>query len=1204
MTTELVDGKDVERLNNQELRAVLNALLTAEAGLHRVPLTDLDLTTRETDPDAGIDGRIKWPDRSHDLFSKGENVVQYKSGKITAEQIRTEFKKPGVRRALKTGGCYLLLVGHDYVRESVVKLREKTLRDLCRRQRIPAKRVRIIFGSAIARWISRHPPVVALPELRKNIIDFITVKKWREENHQLSNPFKADESRTATIEHIRSFLESTSGDSLLRVEGPAGVGKTRLALEAVSPEQYAVRTLYASSADNQEVQPFVSMIYSDREKSAIVVVDECDLTRQNHLGQYAENSNGRLKLICVGLSDVLHDSPPLSLTKIYQLKPLPDANIEAILRDSFPSAPKDLIDLSVRLSGGYVKLSIFIASVLDKYGPQVPLALKDVPDIRYFLHRFIRRDTLKSLQVLSLLARIGWEEELRDEAKSIAKFVGLPFSRLESAVAKLRKQGVVIPRGRYLYVSPDLLAIEAAADLWDEKGAELIEVVLKLAPAPRRQLLGRLAVMGEHHEVRKAVGRILNKKGLYPSLKELDEPFLAEVFRFLSSIVPVSAVDLLNDLVLPTSREELKGFRVGRREVLWAVESLLRWPETSLKAARVAMKLAISENEEIANNATSIFQMFFQVFLSSSPLPLMERFVLIDELIGSGDDVARHLAVKAISSALQVNESRFGGPVDPLSNKPYPPEWRPSTNDDVRSVRRKALTYLDHIGKGNDEAASLARRVRFDSVRALLQYGQAEDAVEVLKMAEAKTDDERRTIMESCEVINGVENLPDSLREQINQVRESLFGESYFGRLRRWVGKRINSDFDSQGASGFGAADKRAEELAEEGFRDGIGETEIIWLASPEAENVWIFGYRLGELDRSGRFFDQIARSTPNNINSLFLASYVKGRAATVGRETRETMLDRVAEEKPEAAFGATWRNDPTPAGVDRIIRVVSSGRVDASTLRVLMYGKWVEQLAPDYIIMMVDLMLSHGRDANLESVLGVIDQSVRGGAISISQLGDLIWQALETKAKSRSPNFDWRWGRVAELVASLDPGRLAHVFVSLFEADDSWLHTEDAQEVLQAATRNDPAKVWEVIGPALLKEDLTALRLRLKLDNWFGDVMPPELLIKWAQEHGRRAFLIAASLLNPKADSLSRSVRLLIRSAPNPEEIMSVLSANLRSGGSWGAISSRMEQDAATLEKWSKDEEPKIRVWAQTELARAKKEIQRQRMVEEEEQD
>src|SRR5205823_14479680 len=50
---EFASGKDLERLNNHELRSIANALLSAEAGRWHVPLGDLDLSKRETDPDAG-----------------------------------------------------------------------------------------------------------------------------------------------------------------------------------------------------------------------------------------------------------------------------------------------------------------------------------------------------------------------------------------------------------------------------------------------------------------------------------------------------------------------------------------------------------------------------------------------------------------------------------------------------------------------------------------------------------------------------------------------------------------------------------------------------------------------------------------------------------------------------------------------------------------------------------------------------------------------------------------------------------------------------------------------------------------------------------------------------------------------------------------------------------------------------------------------
>ncbi len=65
-----------------------------------MPLIDLDLTLRTNDPDAGIDGRINWPEGTkHDVLAPGENVVQYKSGELIPRQLVKEFDKLGTRAA-------------------------------------------------------------------------------------------------------------------------------------------------------------------------------------------------------------------------------------------------------------------------------------------------------------------------------------------------------------------------------------------------------------------------------------------------------------------------------------------------------------------------------------------------------------------------------------------------------------------------------------------------------------------------------------------------------------------------------------------------------------------------------------------------------------------------------------------------------------------------------------------------------------------------------------------------------------------------------------------------------------------------------------------------------------------------------------------------------------------------------------------------
>jgi len=1180
---------------------VLNALVLADAAQQRIPLQQVDVSTRSTDPDAGIDARVEFPTGSaHDLLAVGENVLQYKAGKLTKRLLSEEFRKSGVQKTLQKGGHYLFCAGRDYVSKDA-KLHANTLSELCRRSKIPAGQVKIIFGSAVARWICRYPAIVARPELRKHVRTFITVERWANDNPQMSNPFRADESRKATIEQIHTFLQSDSPEqAVLRLEGPAGVGKTRLVLQAVNKNEYANRALYAINADNVEVQPFLMEVYGDPETCAIAVIDECSRTKQSILQQYAQLSKGRLKLICVGVHEVLYDTPAPSLTALYQLRPLPDADIESIIHESYPGAPKDYLDMAVRLSGGYVKLAMFITAALSRFGTQPPVELTKVMEIQEFLRRFVDKETRQALQVLSVLAQIGWYEDLRDESKRVARFLRLPMATLEKAIDKLQGQGVVIAKGRYLYVSPDLLAIQAAADLWREKDYRLLDLIAELnSPAARRQLLIRLATMGEYPKMKDAVGKIMSTSGLFPALAQLDQEFLSEVFRILSSAVPLSATDLLVDLVVPATKDELSNFNTGRRNVLWAVESLLRWPETSMKAARVAMKFALSETEKISNNATSVFEQFFQMFLSGSPVPLMDRFVLIDELLGSGDNDARKLAAQAVTSSLQSHETRFGGDTDYLSKRTYPPEWKPKTYDEVWQASRKALGYLEQIAAGNDEAATLARRERLRSLYTLAERGQIDDAIRILETTIPTNDEERRIRLASCDQLNGNPNLSDAQRSKVNQIRESTFGVSYFERLRRWVGSRLPGDF--HGSRAFEVADQKVLELAEEGFKNDIGIAELEWLSSSEAENVWLLGRRLGELDTPGNFRERIMSFAPNNVNCMLLASYISGRGIVAGVAVREQLIDTVAQQKPDAAFGATWRSEPTIPGADRIIRLVSEGRIEGSKLRMLMYGGWVEKLGPDYAARIVKLMLTSSPQENTEAALGIIDHAVHSGAMSAKDFGELIWDALAAKIPQRSPMFDWYWGRVAELIVELDPARFAQLFVSLFESDKTWLSTDSAQSAVQHAMRVNPVAVWEVIAPFLLSNDLTGVRIRLKLEQWFGDLVPPDVLVAWAQRHGRRAFLIGASLLNVKSDKLSPAAKLLIIKAPKPAEVLDQLLANLQSGSFVGPMSSHMEGHLARLQNWANDDDPRIRMWAEKAIAYARKDVKRQKLLEEE---
>jgi hypothetical protein len=162
-----------------------------EANENGVPLAGLELNTRDTDPDAGIDARVQWPRSApHDPLDHGQTALQYKSGKLSLANLVTEFGKPGVQQTIRRGGHYLLLVGHDYVPSTRDK-HQKELSRICRLKRVPISRCKILYGDQIAHWASRYLAIAVLPEFGKPLRGFVSFDQWTR-----SPPFKTSISPT------------------------------------------------------------------------------------------------------------------------------------------------------------------------------------------------------------------------------------------------------------------------------------------------------------------------------------------------------------------------------------------------------------------------------------------------------------------------------------------------------------------------------------------------------------------------------------------------------------------------------------------------------------------------------------------------------------------------------------------------------------------------------------------------------------------------------------------------------------------------------------------------------------------------------------------------------------------------------------------------------------------------------------------------
>ena len=1087
---------------------------------------------------------------------------------------------------MKSGGHYVLLVGHDYVDPTRIQ-RGKTLKELCRSKRVAFGRCKIIYGDQIARWVSRVPGIAIMPELGKLLPSFVTIENLSA-NRNLRNPYKPDASREEVIERIRTFVRNPSGDNVLRVEGPAGVGKTRILLEALNVVGLEERSLYCANADDEAAQQLLATLVSSPNAQAVIVLDECDSERQEALRSYADMAGGRIVLICAGVADILFQAPS-GLSNVYVLLPLSDDDIRSVLSEYTPDAPSEIVDAAVRLSGGFVKLSIFIFRILLQRNDYPLTDLAKIYDIREFLKRFVSESTYKTLQALSLLAKVGWRDERRVEAEALAKVLRLSMDDMNADVARLRDQGVVIERGFSLYVSPDLLAISAAAAMWDEKGSKLINIVEELpGTGPKRQLLRRLATMYQHRSVIEAVTTLLGPTGLYKTLKDLDQEFLSEVFRFFASTLPRAALEVLERLIPGIPLETLKNFRMGRREVMWAIESLLRWPETSLRAARILIRLALAENETISNNATGIAETFFHAFLSGSPIPLIERLALVDELTSRDDLNGRILAAKCAAACMSSHESRMGNDFDSMSKRSYPKEWRAKTWGELWESRRCAINQLWKIADGGDEAAKIARENLLDVIFTLVRDGQVDDALSVLERMSPETDAERLKFLESIHRItsNAEIKLTELQAEAIAKIQRKASPDTLFDRIRRWLGRRTWFDYDLNG-SGFDKADQTSAELAEQSFVEGLSDDAWNWLSSPAAENVWVFGKRLGEIDSSQSLLPKIVKVSPKNINAMLLSSYLSGKADSV----RDDLLDAISSSNPTLAFVASWRTGTTVRAGARVLRLMDE--VSPKLWGFLKYGAWLKPLPDEYVGPIVRKMLDRS-------------ESSADGASAVMHMGsewamsheELLWKALAILPKGQGA--EWEWGQLAQMGIRLDPTRLADLALKyLIEDDDVHLSSHPAVQSLAGATRESPVTVWKKVAKVLMVKSSQSFRLLLSLQHWYGELVPADELVNWAKRNGKRARIIVAELISVSAP-LPEHARQLIIAFPDDDDFLSIFAGQLFAGSWVGPMSQHTESVLNKIQVLEADPNPRVSAWASRLRVGTAKQLERERLQEE----
>ena len=381
-----------------------------------------------------------------------------------------EINKPYVRQLIEKGHGYRLCIADEM--PAATKARWETwLYDAIKKIKPSAPVPNVLTASDIASWVNRYPALVM--RFRSSHV-VKSLSQWSSEVRALTADYIKTSQWPATVAAIKGHVDlSQRIDTVLTIQGEAGVGKSRMTCEVLA-EDAALMSLVAATNDEQEALRFAEFVSREPYVKAILVADECSLLYREKIQQLLPYCWKRLRVIAIDNS--LQRSP--GKADEIRLVQLTLTEVDRILSSNFPVLPLDRRQRFARLAGGFLRLAVDMC----RYEHLIPSDGDISPVSNKFLDSYLTRrldeEKCDAVRLISLLPRIGYRDDVALELLALCNH---PMIKLDGQkVIRIAQQlkhspGFIAFAGRYLYVTPALIAqvtFQSAWDNWIEPDAE------------------------------------------------------------------------------------------------------------------------------------------------------------------------------------------------------------------------------------------------------------------------------------------------------------------------------------------------------------------------------------------------------------------------------------------------------------------------------------------------------------------------------------------------------------------------------------------------------------------------------------------------------------------------------------------------------------------------------------------------------------
>ncbi|RIK09792.1 MAG: hypothetical protein DCC49_05080 [Acidobacteria bacterium] len=1047
----------IRRLNEQDAVRLAQALIFGEVGRLALKIDGFSMSGRTKAKDQGIDGRTSFPLGCKTPLPRGQCVWQVKSG-VSARKAADEFaeKHVALRKAISAGADYVLFWTQD-PSDTARKSLESDFRAHIERIRSDAA-ITFLYAEQIEALCWQVPATLA-QVLEVPLGGLVSLQKWGV-GIGLSAEFNADPARSDLIESIRGHIRrSQSSGSALHLVGDTGVGKSRLVFEALSRAGIEERVLVGAGPEAVDTALLAEIVQRGN-ASVVLVVDDCDSDGRNRIQRYVDMASGRIRLVTVGPR--LYRERPSDGSPYQEVLPV-STDVAAEIARAVGLGEQDASRVA-HLAEGYPGLAHILATAMARGDDRSEVAdlVRTNPELRQVLDQLIPSNTDRQLLgVLALFDKLGFEGDLAGEVTVACQLLGVDENALRGVVD--RETGrFVSAAGRYRQVTPRLLAVSMATGFLAENNARFMQALEGMPQTLRDRILHQMTTFAGD----RAAAEIFAELLVAPPF---DSGVLADLDAGNASVLPLGAVvassatmDAIDRLLARGTSGAVREFRLGRRDMVWAL-GLLAWDEEHFeRAADALLKLAIGENETWGNNATGLLKGLFLVHLGGTAAPFQLRLAWARRALETRDGEAVSVLIEALGNALTIHESRMSAD---FGERREPVEWRPPSVADEIEARRGAWKLLISIARNPEHRSQVATALAaglFGAVR----RGLAEEIV--TDLPSIPWGDRER-----AELGKAIAHLSESSRSEdpgpkLQALHSQFIGETLDQRLA-YVLSLSPWDLAGNRQEQLSGEPSVIGELARDLDDAGLG--QIVFAAERSIS---------GDPRTSFALFEMLARMRGSvaAFDALQALRPVP-EAAVLG------MLRGLSRELPEdwsVGVLSGWIESPdlgvlvvraahvlpaSPAIASLALEAVRRGTVDSAELGRFLFGGWARQLpAGDVAAILAELASAHTAVAT-EQALGILEQwaDARPDTEVPDELGGVGRQLLDqTTGLGRHDRgmISLYRGKLVPRLRMTFSDRL-DLFLELLRGMESFL-TDDDLTILDALASERPKETVETL--------------------------------------------------------------------------------------------------------------------------------------------